>query len=129
MRTDDVADRLADAIQDAADAANHPQVVPVNMYEADEAYVVIAPLAGVTAEDVEVTTESGWLHITAEMRTPAIKAYLIHEWHYGPFARDLRIPDDCGARVEASFGNGQLAVRLLKGGAPSAPVTVRPNVR
>jgi hypothetical protein len=31
--------------------------------------------------------------------------------------------------VEASFGNGQLAIRLLKGAAPSGKVTVSPEQR
>ena len=109
-----VEDRLADSIQQAVATASHPQVVPVNMYEADEAYVVIAPLAGVMADDVDVKIDGTKLHIYAAMRTPAVKAYLMHEWHYGPYERTVDIPDDCSGRVETSFGNGQLAIRLFR---------------
>ena len=110
----DVEDRLADGIQQAVATANDPQEVPVNMYEADAAYVVMAPLPGVMPDDIHVRIEGHELFIEAEMRTPAIKAYLVHEWHYGPYQRAVKLPDDCNGQFETSFGNGQLAVRLFR---------------
>jgi HSP20 family molecular chaperone IbpA len=114
MSTKDVEDRMADSIQQAVAASSHPQTVPVNMYEADQAYVVITPLPGVMPDDVDVKVADGQLHIHAEMRSPAVKAYLIHEWNYGPYERSVDIPDDCSGEIETTFGNGQLAVRLLR---------------
>ena len=105
---------MSDSIQQAVDAVAHPLEVPVNMYEADEAYVVIAPLPGVMADDIEVKIDGKTLSIFAEMRSPAIKAYLIHEWNYGPYERTVDVPVDCTGQFETSFGNGQLAVRLLR---------------
>lgn len=107
-------DRLADSIQQAVQNAHTPSTVPVNMYEADEAYVVIAPLPGVMEDDIDVRMEGNSLGIYAEMRTPGIKAYLMHEWHYGPYERTIDLPRDASDRFETSFGNGQLAVRILK---------------
>jgi HSP20 family molecular chaperone IbpA len=115
MASRDVEDKLADSIQQAVTASSHPVTVPVNMYEADEAYVVIAPLPGVMADDIEVKIVDGnTLSIYAEMRSPAIKAYLMHEWTYGPYERTVDIPVDCTGEIETSFGNGQLAVRILR---------------
>jgi HSP20 family molecular chaperone IbpA len=114
MATKNVEDRMADSIQQAVADAAHPEVVPVNMYEADQAYVVITPLPGVMADDIEVKVDDGQLSIYAQMRSPAVKAYLIHEWHYGPYERIVDLPDDCSGAFDTSFGNGQLAVRLLK---------------
>jgi HSP20 family molecular chaperone IbpA len=105
---------MSDSIQQAVTAASHPVQVPVNMYEADEAYVVIAPLPGVMADDINVEIDGNTLSIYAEMRSPAIKAYMIHEWTYGPYERMVDIPVDCTGEFETSFGNGQLAVRLLR---------------
>ncbi len=110
----DTEDRLADSIQQAVTTASHPEEVPVNMYEADAAYVVMVPLPGVMPDDVTLELDGKRLHIRAEMRTPAIKAYLIHEWHYGPYERWIDVPDDCSGDIESSFGNGQLAVRLMR---------------
>ena len=90
------------------------QQVPVNMYETDGAVVVVAPFPGVMEDDVEVRLEGRSLTLRAEMRTPAPKDYLLHEWHYGPWNRTVELPEGFGPRVETSFGNGQLAVRVLR---------------
>jgi HSP20 family molecular chaperone IbpA len=96
-----------------------PQHVPVNMYETSGALVIVAPLPGVMADDVNVTVTQGQLRIEAAMRTPGEKDFLHHEWHYGPFERTVEIPEGFGCNAAASFGNGQLAIRLERGDSPS----------
>ena len=124
-----IEDDLRRELTDAVEAATHPQPVPVNVYETDEALVVVAPLPGVMGSDVEVTIEPGpppRLTISAVMRTAAPKNYLVHEWHYGPYRRQVDLPAGFGASPVASFGNGQLAVRLGRG-EPATSVVVRPG--
>jgi len=99
----------------AVAAAGSPQHVPVNVYETDQAVVIVAPLPGVMAEDVTVTVEGGAITIAAAMRTAAEKDYLLHEWHYGPYERRVELPEGFGGTGEASFANGQLAVRVERG--------------
>lgn len=96
-------------------ASGEPQRVPVNAYEAERAFVIVAPLPGVMAEDVSVVAEGTSLVISATMRTAADKDYVLHEWHYGPYERTVELPDGFGGRVEATFNNGQLAVRVERG--------------
>ncbi len=109
------------------DAPNGVQSVPVNVYETEGALVVVAPLPGVKVDDIEVAIGGGELRIRAEMRTDAPKDYLVHEWSYGPYERTVKVPEGFGSDGSASFGNGQLAVRLLRGvaaeGARTLPVT------
>jgi len=119
-------DELAARLGEAVDTATHPQTVPVNLYETDEALVAVAPLPGVMADDIDIAVESGRLSITAAMRTAAPKNYLRHEWHYGPYHRDVEIPEDYGAQITASFGNGQLAIQLGRG-APDGRVEAKPR--
>ena len=102
------------------------QRVPVNVYETNGALVVVAPLPGVMADDIELTLEPGRLTIQAAMRTTAPKDYLMHEWTYGPYERTLEIPEDFGSEVHATHGNGQLAVSLAKGAPAAGPHTFRP---
>src|SRR4051794_99302 len=64
---------LTDKLGEAVETASRPQRVPVNVYETDEALVVVAPLPGVMAEDVEISVRPGILMITAAMRTAAPK--------------------------------------------------------
>ncbi len=122
----EIRDELAARLGEAVDAATHPQNVPVNLYETDEALVAVAPLPGVMADDIEIAVESRRLTITAHMRTAAPKNYLRHEWHYGPYFREVEIPDDFGAQVTASFGNGQLAIQLGRG-TPDGRVVAKPR--
>jgi HSP20 family protein len=122
----DIGDELERQLGDAVDAASRPQSVPVNVYETDEALVVVAPLPGVMADDIEVRVQPGRLVIAAQMRTAAPKDYLRHEWHYGPYHRELEISDRYGGEVAASFGNGQLAIHLGRG-TPDGEVVVQPN--
>jgi HSP20 family protein len=98
--------------------------VPVNVYEAEEALVVVAPLPGVMPDDITVEVDGGQLHIAAAMRSPASKEYITHEWHYGPFERTLDLPDGFGGGGTATYGNGQLAIRLTRG-TGGGPVPVR----
>ncbi len=122
----EIGDELETRLSEAVDTATHPQSVPVNLYETDEALVAVAPLPGVMADDIEIAVEPGRLTITAAMRTAAPKDYLRHEWHYGPYRREVEIPADFGAQIAASFGNGQLAIQLGRG-TPDGRVVATPR--
>jgi len=98
--------------------------VPVNVYEAGEALVVVAPLPGVRPEDVEVSAEGKTLRISAAMRSAAPKDYLVHEWHYGPYEREVEVPEGFGGGGTATFGNGQLAIRLTRGEGSGGRISV-----
>ena len=109
-------------------AAGRPQQVPVNMYEAERAVVVVAPLPGVMAEDITVTVDDRVVTIAADLRTKAPKDYLLHEWHYGPYERTVELPEGFGGPAQATFGNGQLALRVERGeGGGRRSVQVDPS--
>ena len=124
----DIDDRLEDLQARQQGRAGEPggetMRVPVNVYEAEEALVVVAPLPGVTPADVTVAIEGGQLQIAASMRSPAAKEYLVHEWHYGPFERTVPLPEGFGGGGTATLGNGQLAVRITRG-TGGGPVPVK----
>jgi HSP20 family protein len=93
------------------------QRVPVNMYETDEALVIVAPMPGVRPDDVEILVEADQLTIRAELRAPArTKSYVMHEWEYGGYERSVPLPKIFHGEVTASLGNGQLAVSVARDG-------------
>jgi HSP20 family molecular chaperone IbpA len=92
-----------------------PQEVPVNLYEASDALVLVAPLPAVRPEDVAIDLWPGRLRIRASLRSAAPRDYLLHEWDYGGYERELDLPEGWGGAAEASLANGQLAVRILPG--------------
>ncbi len=91
------------------------QRVPVNVYETTAALVVICPLPAVRPEDVSVELRPGNLRFWSRVRSAGPRDYLIHEWDYGGYERELDLPDGFGGGVEAALANGQLAIRVLRG--------------
>ena len=54
------------------------------------------------------------------------REYLVHEWEYGGYERELDIPAGYGSGLEATLANGQLAIRVLRG-EPSGPLDIKPT--
>jgi HSP20 family molecular chaperone IbpA len=109
-----------------AEATMRAQQVPVNMYEASGAVVVIAPLPAVTPADVTIELRENTLRFWAHLRSAAPRDYLLCEWDYGGYEREIEVPDGYGRGLEASLHNGQLAIRVLKG-TSSQPLSVKPS--
>lgn len=109
-----------------AEATMRVQPVPVNVYEAPEALVVVAPLPAVRADDVTVELRPGTLRFWAHLRSAAPRDYMLHEWEYGGYERELDLPDGFGGGVEARLANGQLAIRVLRGECTS-PLSISPT--
>jgi HSP20 family protein len=95
------------------------QWVPVNVWKTDHALVVVAAMPGVADEDVTVNLSDGVLTLEADLRTAAPKEYLVQEWFYGSYRRDLEVGPDYGEPVTVSLGNGLLAVSIGRLGAPA----------
>ena len=102
-----------------------PQKVPVNAYESSGALVIVAPLPAVTPGDVTVELRQGLLRFYARLRSAGPRDYLIHEWEYGGYEREIDLPDGFGSGLEATLVNGQLAIRVLRG-TPVKSLTVQP---
>jgi HSP20 family molecular chaperone IbpA len=111
------------------EAEMRPQSVPVNVYEASGALVVVAPVPAVTNDDVRIELRPGdpaTLRFYAHVRSAGPREYLIHEWEYGGYERQLDLPPGYGAGLEATLHNGQLAVRVLRGDCTDE-LTVTPS--
>lgn len=109
-----------------AEATMRPQAVPVNIYESPNALVIVAPLPSVTAADVTIELRPGHLRFWAHLRSAAPRDYLVKEWDYGGYERQVELPDGYGGGVEASLANGQLAIRVLRGD-PGKSLTISPT--
>jgi HSP20 family molecular chaperone IbpA len=110
----------------ATERTMRSQAVPVNVYETSGALVVLSPLPAVTPQDVTIELRDQTLRFWAHVRSAPPRDYVTHEWEYGGYERELDVPDGFGAGVEASLVNGQLAIRVLRGEAPSF-LSVKPS--
>ena len=70
--------------------------------------------------DVTVELRPGTLRFWAHLRTSGPREYLLREWEYGGYEREVDLPAGYGGGLEASLANGQLAVRVLRGECESA---------
>lgn len=90
----------------------------VDITESDKAYEVTADLPGMSEKDIEVKLTDGGLVIKGqkqEEKEEKKKDYYLHERHFGSFERSFRVPEGVETeKVEASFKNGVLTVRLPK---------------
>lgn len=110
----------------ATEATMRTQQVPVNMYEASGALVVVAPLPAVTSDDVTIELRDNCLRFWAHLRSSGPREYLVNEWEYGGYEREVELPDGYGCEIEASLRNGQLVIRVLKGAADDV-LSVKPT--
>ena len=83
--------QVADATV-AAEATMRTQTVPVNMFETDGALVVGAPLPAVMPDDVTIELAGATLRFWAHRGRAAPRNYLVHEWDYGCYERELQLP-------------------------------------
>lgn len=105
---------VIDATTDHA-AEMRPQSVPINMFEATEALVIVSPVPAVTADNVTIELRNGQVRFWAHLRSAGLREYLIQEWEYGGYDRTIELPEGFGRDVEASLANGQLVIRVLRG--------------
>jgi HSP20 family protein len=95
----------------------------VDVREDQRELVFTVELPGIRPENVEVTFENGLMTIRGEKREERKEGdevrYHIAERTYGSFARSFQLPKLIDEdKVEASFENGVLHVRVPKGALP-----------
>lgn len=100
--------------------------LPVDIFESDEAYTLVASVPGFKESQVEVTFEDGILSIKAKAddhKTPG--RWLRQERPYGSFVRRLEVPSQVEtARIGAHFDNGELTITIPKTAKPK-PVKIQ----
>lgn len=105
--------------RNAETTANHH--LPLDVYETDQAYTVVASVPGLGAEDINITLHEGTLTISGEWVETAAKSdenntrALLRERTYGKFSRTINLPQIIDAdAVEATYENGLLTLALPK---------------
>lgn len=102
------------------------QRIPVNIYDTGEQIVLVAPMPGVEAENIDIEVVGTTITLCASLRGVGqeVRDYIQHEWTYGPYERTIELPVQVDAQIaNASHNNGVLVVAL-----PKAPVSTAVRV-
>ncbi len=109
--------RFAGQGSEGAGGAAHAQRIPVNVYETEEDIVLVAPMPGVEADNLDIQVVGSTVRLSASLRGPGQedRRYLLHEWTYGPYERTITLPVQVDAEhANASHANGILVLSLPK---------------
>jgi HSP20 family protein len=110
-------DRVFDAFFGQTDQGRR-WVPPMDLVEAEDHFVLKADLPGLGEGDVKIEVQDGTLSISGERKAEheqREKGWYRIERSFGSFSRSLTLPDGVDAdRIEASFANGVLDVRIPK---------------
>jgi HSP20 family protein len=100
--------------------------LPVDIFESDDAFTLVASVPGFREDQVEVTFEDGVLAIKAkadEHKAPG--RWLRQERPYGSFVRRLEVPSQVEtSKIGAHFANGELTITIPKTAKPK-PVKIQ----
>ena len=98
--------------------------VPINLFENDRELMVVAPMPGVSPEDISIdVTDEGNLTVRSAQHGEGQERirYLLREWSYGPYERTIELPCAVDARrANVTYGNGVLSITFPKADANSA---------
>lgn len=91
---------------------------PVEVFETDETLEVVAEIAGMDPDEIDIVLEGDVLTIQGERKDPCNqnhRSYHIARIGYGPFEVGIRLPFQVEAdAAEATYENGFLRVSLQR---------------
>ena len=91
---------------------------PADVYETDREVVVVAEIAGIIEEEVEIAVNRRVLVVSGERRPSAAqpgRLYSQMEVCYGPFRRELHLPAEVNpGQARARYSQGVLEIVLPK---------------
>ncbi len=100
-----------------------------DIFEREDALVVVADMPGVGPEAVDVDLTGNELTISGRVDDPAIEGHTLSSWEYevGDYRRRFRLSGGIDAdKIDASIKNGVLQVLLPKSKeAPPQKITVK----
>lgn len=109
--------RMMEGLWGQSSAAGLTHMVPMDVFEAENALFVKLALPGLRPEDLDVSIENDVLTLKGEIRQnwPSEAKVYHRENRYGAFTRSIRLPEGLNVEaIDASFDLGVVTVRIPK---------------
>ena len=91
------------------------QNIPIRIYRSDNQIALVAPVAGLEPEDINVAIDGKRVTIRGKERGPHQHDLdlLVAEWTIGPYYREVTLPQYVdGSLANATYGNGVLVLTM-----------------
>lgn len=104
--------------------------VVVDVLDGEDALTIVAPLAGIDLDNIDVGLARNVLTIKGNRKQPDVYVetvrQLVGECFYGPFSRSIILPENLGFnKVEATMENNLLIVTIPKLTLPSKSIKIQ----
>jgi len=105
----------------------------IDVYETNSDFVVLAAIAGIQINDIDISLEKDMMVIKGNRCDPHTrldKKYFYQECYWGPFSRKIVLPENIDVdKADAQIDKGILTVKIPKNegpeGYPSGKVGIR----
>ncbi|MDD2565706.1 MAG: Hsp20/alpha crystallin family protein [Candidatus Gracilibacteria bacterium] len=103
--------------------------VALDILELEDSIIIIAPLAGVDINEVDISVARNILTISGERKTPEIYndagKILVQECFFGPYSRSIILPENLALnKIRATMENNLLIVEIPKLQFPSKSIKI-----
>lgn len=116
IKPEDVQEKKDDAA--SADIFDQGGELVVDVFETPADFVVIAAIAGVQINDLDISLEKDMMVIKGNRGDPhdhPDKKYFYQECYWGPFSRKVVLPEDIDIdKADAQIDKGILTVKIPK---------------
>ena len=93
------------------------QKIPVRIHQTDNQFALVAPMAGLEPEDIDIAIDGKRVTIQGKERGPHQHDLdlVMNEWTIGPYYREVTLPQHVdGSMANATYGNGVLVITMPK---------------
>lgn len=103
--------------------------VALDILELDDSIVIVAPLAGVDIDEVEISVSRNILTISWERKQSDIynesSKILVQECFFGPYSRSIILPENLALnKIRATMENNLLIIEIPKLQFPSKSIKI-----
>ena len=91
--------------------------MPIDFYKTDSELILVATVAGIKSEDLDISIEGGIINIKGVRKKPENlpeeKESYFKECYWGPFSRQIVLPEEINpSQAEATLKSGILIIKI-----------------
>lgn len=100
--------------------------IALDIFENKNEFIIIAPIAGIDREDIQIMINEDILVIKGERKYPTKvkeKDFLVKECYFGPFSRAIILPRQADLKqIKALFNKNILEIKIKKDTSPETKI-------